>query len=88
MDNGDRIDTIVIATSKAFVLVPYDWLLMKIAISGVDSRVVTWVREFLLGHTRRVRIGGQISEEFRVTPGIPHGSVLAPLLLRRWLCNI
>ena len=40
MDNGDRIDAIVITISKAFHLVPHDRLLMKIAMSGVDSRVV------------------------------------------------
>jgi hypothetical protein len=47
MDNGDRINAIVIDFSKAFDLVPYDRLLTKIAISGVDSKVVAWVREFL-----------------------------------------
>ena len=63
MDNGDRIDATVIDFSKAFDLVPHDRLLMKIAISGVDSRVVAWVREFLLGRRQRVRLGGQLSEE-------------------------
>ena len=61
MDNGDRIDAIVIDFSKAFDLVPHDRLLMKIAISGVDSRVVAWVREFLLGRMQRVRVEGQLS---------------------------
>jgi hypothetical protein len=28
---------------------------------------VVWIREFLLGRTHRVRVGGQISEEVRVT---------------------
>jgi hypothetical protein len=55
MDIGDRIDAIVIDFSKAFDLVPHDRLLMKIAISGVDWRVVAWVREFLLGRTQRVK---------------------------------
>jgi len=55
-------------------------LLTKIANSGVDSRVVVWIREFLLGHTQRVRVGGQLSEEVRVTSGVPQGSVLGPLL--------
>jgi len=32
--------------SEAFDLVPHDRLLMKIAISGKDSRVVALVREF------------------------------------------
>ena len=44
MDNGDRIDAIVIDFSKAFDLVLHDRLLMKIVISGVDSRLVAWVR--------------------------------------------
>jgi hypothetical protein len=46
----------------------------------VDSRVAVWIREFLLGRTQRVRVGGQLSEEVRVTPGAPQGSVLGPLL--------
>jgi len=40
LDNGDRIDAIVIDFSKAFDLVPHGRLLTKIAYSGVDSRVV------------------------------------------------
>jgi len=47
--NADRIVAIVINFLKAFNLVQYDQLLMKILISGVVSRVVAWVREFLLG---------------------------------------
>jgi hypothetical protein len=47
MDNGYRIDVIVINFSKALDLVPHDRLLMKITVSGVDSMVVAWVREFL-----------------------------------------
>jgi hypothetical protein len=62
MDNGDRIDTIVADFSKAFDLVPRDRLLMKIDISGVVSRVVAWVWEFILGRSQRVRIGGHLSE--------------------------
>jgi len=46
----------------------------------VDSRVEVWIREFLLGRTQRVRVGGQLSEEVRVTSGVPQGSVLGPLL--------
>jgi len=80
MNNVDRIDAIVIDLSKAFDLVPHDRLLMKTANSGVDSKVVAWVREFLLGRTHRVRVGGQLSEEVRVKSGVPQGSVLGALL--------
>jgi hypothetical protein len=47
---------------------------------GVDSRVVVWIREFLLRRTQRVRVGGHLSEEVRVTSRVSQGSVLGPLL--------
>jgi hypothetical protein len=62
------------------LIIPHDRLLTKIAASGVDSMVVVWIRDFLLGPTQRVRIGGQLSEEVRETSGVPQGSVLIPLL--------
>jgi len=88
LDNGERIDAIIIDFSKAFDLVPHGQLLTKIANSGVDSRVVVWRREFLLGRTQRVRVGGHLSEEVRVTSGVPQGSVLGPLLFLAYVNNI
>jgi hypothetical protein len=76
---GYKIDAIIVDFSKAFDLVPHSQLLTKIPNSGVDSKVVIWIREFLLGRTQRVRVGGQLSEEVRVTSGVPQGSVLDPL---------
>jgi len=55
MVNGDKFHAIVIDFSNIFDLVPHDRLLMKIAISDVGSRVVAWVRKFLLGGTERER---------------------------------
>jgi hypothetical protein len=61
-------------------LVPHDRLFTKLAASGVVSRVVVWVREFLVGLTQRVRVGGQLSKEVEVTSGVSQGSSLGPLL--------
>jgi hypothetical protein len=80
VDNGNRIDAIIVDFSKAFDLVPHGRLLAKIANSGVDSRVIVWIREFLLGRTQRVRVEGQLTEEVRVTSGVAQGSVPGPLL--------
>jgi hypothetical protein len=54
LDNGDRMDAIIVDFSKAFDLVPHGRLLVKIANLGVDTRVVVWIREFLTGRTQRV----------------------------------
>ena len=66
---GVGIDAIIIDFSKALDLVPYDRLLTKLAASAVDSRIVVWIREFLVGCTQRVRVGGQLSKEIKVTSG-------------------
>jgi hypothetical protein len=67
--------------SKAFDLVPHDWLFTKLAVLGMDFRVVVWVKELLVSRTQRVRVGGQLSKEVKVTSGVPQGGVLDPLLL-------
>ena len=74
LDNGDRIEAIIIDYSKAFYLVPHGWLITKIVNWVVDSRVVVWIREFLLGRTQRARVGGQLSEEVRLTSGVRKGA--------------
>ena len=84
---GPGIDAIVIDFSKAFDLV-HDRLLTKLEASGVDSRVVVWLREFLVGRTKRVRVGGQLSKEVKVTSGVLQGSVLGPLLFAVYVNGI
>jgi len=53
---------------------------MKIVATGVNLRVVVWVKEFLTGHLQRVRVDWQLSEEVRVTSGVLQGSILVHLL--------
>jgi len=85
LDDGARMEATVIESLKAYSLVPYDRLLIKMAALGMNSRVVMWVREFLLGHLHRVRVGGQLSEEVRVMSGVSQGSILGPFLFLEYI---
>jgi hypothetical protein len=87
LDEGVRTDAII-DFSKAFDLVPHDRLRTKIAETGVDLRVVVWIKEFLLGRLQRVRVDGQLSDEVRVTSGVPQGNELGPLLFLAYVNDI
>ena len=88
LDNGVTFDVIIFDFSKTFDLFPQGRLLTQIANSGVDSTVVLWIREFLLGRKQRVRVGGQLSKEVRITSGLPQGRVQDPLLFIAYVNDI
>ena len=52
---------IIIDFSKAFDLVPCNRLVTKMVATSVDLRAVVWVNEFLLRHSQRARVDGQLS---------------------------
>jgi len=88
LDEGARTDAIIIDFSNVFDLVSHDRLLTKITATGVDLTLLVWVKEFLLGRSQRVRIDGQLSEEFRVKSGVSLGSVLGPSLFLAYVNGI
>jgi hypothetical protein len=88
VDSGDSIDAIIIDFPKAIDLVPHGRLLTKIANSWMVSRVGVWIIEFLFVRMQRVGIGEYLSEEVRMTSGVPQRSVLSPLLFLAHVIDI
>ena len=87
-EEGEVIVSIITDFSKAFDLVPHDWLFTKLAASCVDSKEVVWIREFLVGRTQKVRVWGQLSKKVKITSVVPQGNVFVPLLFLVYVNDI
>ena len=46
----------------------------------IRGTLLTWIYDFLTGRTQRVIVNGCISDDTKVTLGVPQGTVMAPLL--------
>ena len=47
---------------------------------GITSVVLEWFRSYLYGRIQRINIDDSFSPPHPLTTGVPHGSVLVPLL--------
>ena len=72
--------------SKAFDRVNHLLLIRKLLDLGINHVLIRWIFFFLTSRKQRVKIGGDKSDWFEISSGLPQGTVLGPLL---WLifCN-
>ena len=65
---------------KAFDKVPHTRLLSKLLSYGISNLVIIGYKIFVTGRRYRVRVDLSYSPWSWVTRGIPHGTVLGPIL--------
>nr|VZI48712.1 unnamed protein product [Spirometra erinaceieuropaei] len=80
VDRGDMVHAIYIDFNKAFDSVPHHRLLYRLSRTGVQGKLIMWIRSFLLGRSQAVHVSDQQSAEVAVRSGVPQGSVLGPTL--------
>ena len=77
-----------IGISAAFGSVNHCNLLYKLRDVGVGGAVFDVIADFLSGRMQNVVVDGIRNGDVRVVFGVPHGSVLGPLLLLVYTCNL
>jgi hypothetical protein len=79
------VDTAYTDFSKAFDRGRHQLLLEEMSV-GIEPARCLWLRSYLIGRIQRIRIGGAVSKDIRVTSVVPQGSHLGPLCFI-WFVN-
>ena len=66
--------------SKAFDSISHSLLLHKLAKLGMHENCINWVKSYLQNRKQVTKFKSFTSEEETITPGIPQGSIIGPLL--------
>ena len=80
IETNNDIDVIFTDFSKAFDKVDHGILLQKLYRIGIRGQIFNVLQSFITGRTQKVRVMNELSNEFKVSSGVPQGSLLSPLL--------
>ena len=82
------IDVILLDFSKAFNVVPYHHLPIKLYMYGIAGKTHRWIKDFLGNRTQEVVVNGSKSERGMVKSSVPLGTALGPLLFLIYINDI
>ena len=72
--------------SKAFDCLPHELLIAKLASYGIKNKTLKQLYSYLKGR-KQVNVKGKLSLFLEVLAGVPHGSILGPIVFNIFLNN-
>ena len=74
--------------SKAFDCIPHDLLIVKLHVYGFSEKIVTFIYSYLKRRKQNVKIENFYSDFLTLLSGVPHGSILDPILFNLFLNDL
>ncbi len=88
LDKGEKALGIYLNLQKAFDTVDHHILIQKLSHYGIRSKCLSWFSSYLSGRSQFVYVNNAQSECKSINIGVPHGSVLRPVIFLLYLNDI
>ena len=79
-DKGLLSGAVYLDLSRAFDTLDHGRLLEKMKSYGVNGLILSWFTYYLFQGLQVVRLGQELSDPYSITCGVPHGSILGPIM--------
>ena len=87
LDEGGACGALLTDLSKAFDCLPHELIIAKLHAYGVDMPSLKLINSYLSKRRQRIKINDVYSSWSEILFGVPHGSILGPLLFYIFLCS-
>ena len=88
VDKGKSFGALLIDLPKAFDYLPHDLLIAKLHSYGFNLNALRLIHSYLSDRRQRTKINESYSSWEAILFSVPQGSILVPLLLNIFMCNL
>ena len=88
LNNGSKVEVIIMYLSKAFDSLNRDLLLAKLEAYGLVNNAVSFMRNYLINRLQRCKINNFFSEWAKLSAGVPQDSTSGSLLFNIFINDI